>query len=278
MRPKRESTHPFRRTGLAIAQAFRGATLGIGRSVNTVFAGATHGTAVFGRSIVNGSISVANAAGAAVIALLRAFGALVRGVAIALFVIGRETLRGSLMTVIPAAVAAATIWFFAIRTPPPKKIVNQPPRAQPSLPAPPQPTMAPPVVRTDETPTAPPQGGMLVDTVPGGATIIIDGGSIVKKSPVGLSDLPVGQHHVQIVMDGYMTEEREVDIKQGEVASQGSIALRPRMQPQLTPVPTIATETVSKATENTEQKVVASKKPARPKPPVAAPTKNRPHF
>jgi hypothetical protein len=57
--------------------------------------------------------------------------------------------------------------------------------------------------------------------------VIIDG-SITKISPATLSTLPTGQHHLQIVLEGYYSEERDVEVKAGELAFIGKITLRGR--------------------------------------------------
>ncbi len=122
----------------------------------------------------------------------------------------------------------------------------------------------------ESRPPPPVEGGLSVDTAPPGAVVIVDG-SITKTSPATVSNLPVGKHHLQIVLEGYMTEEQEVEVKEGQVASQGVIALHARDQPQAAATPNVAQETLNKAPEKTEQKVVA-KKPVRNRQPAAAPT------
>lgn len=57
--------------------------------------------------------------------------------------------------------------------------------------------------------------------------MIIDG-SITKITPAALSNLSTGQHHLQIVLEGYHSEERDIEVKAGEVAFTGKITLRGR--------------------------------------------------
>jgi hypothetical protein len=203
-----------------------------------------------------------------------------RGVGNAIFALSKETLRGSAITLIPAAAIALGIWFFAIRTPPARKIVeqkpvtlrNQPPQGQSNLawvaptvakPAPPaQPAMQPTI---ESKPPPPPQGGLSIATDPPGAKVIVDG-SIVKTSPASISDLPVGKHHLQIVLNDYNTEERDVDVKADETLSQGTITLRRTAPLQMAAVPKPAQPTSTTVAANNPEEVAVSKKPARVKP------------
>jgi len=87
-----------------------------------------------------------------------------------------------------------------------------------------------------------------------------------------LPNLAVGKHHLQIVLPDYNTEEMEVEVKGGQMTSQGIIALQPIAQPQPSPTPNAVqamppNEPVQK--EN-EQKVAVAKKQPRNKKPVAA--------
>ena len=204
------------------------------------------------------------------------------------FILTKETVRGAAIVVIPAAAVAACVWYFAIRTPPPKPQVVQPlVKTQPSQPPKLQPSVTPveshvaaivplpqPVTRPtpESKPPPPAEGGLRVDTTPAGATVIVDGGSTIKTSPATLSNLAAGKHHLQIVLQDYMTEEREVEIKGGEVASQGVITLRARPQPQPAPTPPVQEVLNKPAQKENEQKVATAKKLARSKQPLAAPT------
>jgi serine/threonine protein kinase len=233
-----------------------------------------------GQTLVAGTMGVFRAAGAGAALSINLF----LGAGRAFFILTKETARGAAIVVIPAATIAACIWYFAIRPPPPPKpqVVRPSVAIQPSLPPKVQPSVAPTesrvaaivpipqsVTRTPEAKPSPPvEGGLWVDTTPAGAKVIVDGGSIVRISPATFSNLPVGKHHLQIVSQDYMTEERDVEIKGGEIASQGTITLRARIpaQPEATP------NVVQQATQKeSEQKVAAAKKPAR-KQPAAAPT------
>ena len=233
-----------------------------------------------GETLIAGTTGVFRAARAGAALSVNLFLALGRG----FFILIKETVRGAAIVVIPAAAIAGCIWYVAIRPPPPPKPrpvqpsvaiqPNPPPKVQPSV-APTQSRVAaivpvpPPVMQTPEAKPSPPaEGGLWVDTTPAGAKVILDGGSIVRTSPATFSNLPVGKHHLQIVSQDYLTEERDVEIKGGEIASQGTITLRARMpaQPEATP------NVVQQATQKeSEQKVAAAKKPAR-KQPVTAPT------
>ena len=95
-------------------------------------------------------------------------------------------------------------------------------------------------------------------------------GSIVKTSPAWIYDLPVGKHHLQIVLSDYQTEEKDVDIRDGETVSQGTITLRP-----ITPMQTVTASTPTPpssnkvAANNSDETVAVSKKRTRVKPPSA---------
>ena len=290
-RPKRESKHTFRNAGLATAAALSAAAKAIIRGIALAFIipcrAIVRGAMAFASAVSRGIRALLSGIGASLMAVLRAIAALrtgseilARGFGTAIFALTKETLRGSAITLIPALVAAVCVWFFAIRTPPaPRKIVEQKPVTPPNQPAQGQTSVAwveptaakpaPPVQQAPEkvAPEVPPvaQGGFSVATVPAGAKVIVDG-SIVKTSPASISDLPVGKHHVQIVLQDYVTDERDVEIKDGEVASQGTIALRARTQPpQAAETPNIVQQPAQK---NNERKVAAAKKPLRPKQPA----------
>ena len=113
--------------------------------------------------------------------------------------------------------------------------------AKPALP------LLPPEPKAPESkPPPPPQGALSIDTTPSGAKVIVDA-SIIKTTPASISDLPVGKHHLQIVMPDYVTEERDVDVKDGEVASQGTVALR-RIPPPVASAATVTADGVSRPT------------------------------
>jgi protein kinase-like protein/PEGA domain-containing protein len=188
----------------------------------------------------------------------------------AFFILSKETIRGAAFVVIPAAAIAVCIWYFAIRPPPPPKpqVAQPSAKMQPTQPPKPQPTAAPAESNVAAVAPAPPaEGGLWVDTTPAGAKVIVDGGSIVRTSPATFSNLTIGKHHLQIVLQNYLTEEREVEIKEGEIASQGTITLRSRMPAQPEATPNVVQQPTQK--EN-EQKVATAKKPTRNKQPPPA--------
>ena len=101
-----------------------------------------------------------------------------------------------------------------------------------------------PAPHTSNTPYSPnasaSSGGSLwISTKPVGATVIVDG-SITKISPATFSNLPSGQHHLQIILEGYQTEEREVEIQSGLVKAPGTITLLGKYNvPPLSSAPTL---------------------------------------
>jgi len=321
-RPKRESKHTFRRAGLATAAALsatakaivRGTALAfiipgrlIARDVGALASAVIQGTGavIFGigaaltmlargialaiilpaRGITRGISASVPAMKRAGVAVSAGSETIARGVGNAIFALSKETLRGSAVTLIPAAAVALGIWFFAIRTPPAPRIttqqkpatqLNQLPQTQPSVawvePAvtkPIAPIQPPTQTLTESKPPPPPQGSLSIATDPSGAKVIVDG-SIVKTSPASISDLPVGKHHLQIVLSDYQTEEKDVDIRDGETVSQGTITLRP-----ITPMQTVAASTPAPPTSNklaannSDEAVAVSKKRTRVKPPTS---------
>jgi len=208
---------------------------------------------------------------------------MIHGVVAGARVLSRETVFGTAVTIIPAAVAAASIWFFAIRTPPPRPVVEQKPAAQlnqssrgqtnVALIEPPVTKPAPPVLPPEPKP--PPQGGLSVVTAPPGAKVIVDA-SIVKTTPALMSNLAVGKHHLQIVLPDYVTEERDVDVRDGEIASQGVVTLRP-ITPPVGSTATVTADGVTKpmAKGPEQERVAVVKKAVHSKAPKPAATPSR---
>jgi len=301
--PKRR----LRRAALAVAAMLSAASLAIGRGaaaviivpskaifhgVNAIGAAIASVTQATFRGVIFAIVTLGKALRAIALALIAGSKLLFRGAEIAVLALARETVRGTALTIIPAAVVAACVWFFAIRQPP-KKITEQPPpkthAAQPQKTEPVSspiasemalvaPVPAPATQTAPESKSLPPaEGGLWVDTTPAGAEVIVDGGSIVRRSPATFSNLAAGKHHLQIVQENYITEEREIEIKGGEVASQGMIVLRPRAEPPPAPTANVVQEPPSKpAQKENEQKVAVAKKPARNKQPAPATSTEKP--
>ena len=324
-RPKRESKHTFRRAGIAISAALsttakaivRGIALafivpgrliardvgalasavirgiralifGIGAALTMLARGIALAIILPARGITRGIAAAVPAMKRAGVAISAGSETIARGVGNAIFAVSKETLRGSAITLIPAAAVALGIWFFAIRTPPPPRTItqqkpapqlNQLPQTQPSMawvepgvtkPAAP---VQPPV--TESKPPPPPQGGLSIATAPSGAKVIVDG-SIVRMSPASISNLSVGKHHLQIALPDYQTEETDVDIRDGETISQGPIALRPITPPEMVAATKVTADGAIKPTrKETDEEVAVSKKPTRVKPP-ASPVTQKP--
>jgi serine/threonine protein kinase len=220
---------------------------------------------------------------AAALALIAGTKTIAHGLAITLPTLSKELVRGTAITIIPAAVVAAGVWFVAIRPPPkpiakevvPKPAITEVPKVQPSA-APIQPNVAnlALVPQTATQPGAnlppPPQSGFSVDTAPAGAKLIVDDGSITATTPASLSNLTIGKHHFQIVMDGYVTEERDTDVSAGQVTALGLITLQPQPSPPEATKAKVDEESANRRTQKAnEQKVAVAKKPARNKQPAA---------
>src|SRR5205085_11649041 len=126
----------------------------------------------------------------------------------------------------------------------------------------------------ESKPLAPAEGGLWIDTTPAGAKVIVDAGAVVRRSPATFSNLAAGKHHLQIVLDNYMTEERDVEVKGGEVASQ-AIVLQTRTESRPPPPPpsNVAQEPPSNPVQKEDEgKAAPAKKPAHKKQPVALTT------
>jgi len=284
VRTPRVSKQRFRRATLALSAAGLAIVRGAAAVVIVPSKAIFHGVNATFRGVLFAIVTLGNALRAIVVALIAGSKLLFRGAAIAVLVLTRETVRGTALTIIPAAVAAACVWFFAIRQPP-TKITEQPPpktqaaesqKTQPVL-SPIAPQMAfvapvpapPPQIAPESKPLPPAEGGLWVDTTPAGAKVIVDAGSVVRRSPATFSNLAAGKHHLQIVLENYMTEEREVEVKGGEIASQG-IVLRARAEPRPAATPNVVQEPPSKpAQKENEQEVAVAKKPARKNHPAA---------
>ena len=78
---------------------------------------------------------------------------------------------------------------------------------------------------SESAPPATGEGTLWIDTNPAGATVIVDA-SITRVSPATIPNLAAGKHALQIVKPGYSTEQREVEVKAGQVTQEGIIALR----------------------------------------------------
>jgi serine/threonine protein kinase len=320
-RTKRESKHTFRNAGLAISAALsttaktiihgaalaliipgrliardvnalasavirgiRAVVFGIGTALTMLARGSTLAIILPARGITRGISASVPAMKRAGVAVSAGSETIARGVGNAIFALSKETLRGSAITLIPAAAVALGIWFFAIRTPPaPRQIVEQKPATPISIPAEGQTSIArieptaakpaPPVQRAPEkvAPEVPAvaQGGFSVATAPAGAKVVVDG-SIVRTSPASISNLAVGKHHLQIVLPDYSTEERDLDVKDGEMTSEGIITLRPITRPEMAAATKVTADGAIKPTrKETDEDVAVSKKRTRVKPPSA---------
>jgi len=254
--------------------------------VNTIAAAIASVIQATFRGAIFAMVGLGKALRAIAVALIAGSNLLFRGAGIAVLALARETVRGTALTIIPAAVLAACVWFFAIRQPP-KKITEQPPpktqAAQPqktqpvSSPIAPQIAFVAPAPATQTAPESkslpPAEGGLWVDTTPAGAKVIVDAGAVVRRSPATFSNLAAGKHHIQIVLDNYTTEERDVEVKGGEVASQEMIVLRARAESRPAPTQNVVQEPPTKPVQKeNEEKAAPAKKPAHNKQPVALTT------
>jgi hypothetical protein len=336
----------FQSAGAAVAASSKAAFHGLAaldESVEKAFKTVGGGIATLVKAAFNGAVVVVITIGkgfrAIAVALIAGSKVISRWAEIAVVVLAKETVRGTAITIVPAVLAAAVIWFFAVRTPP-RKIVAQPPiktqpiaqpktqtvlpvvaKAAPSAapteshtalvsPIPRVANVAPSVVPAEShlalvspiaapatqttpesTPPPPVEGSLALETIPAGATVIVDGSTIKpSRKDVFVVDgkmheratvpnLAVGKHHVQIVLPDYKSAEMDTNVNAGQVASLGVITLRPiappqevaRPQPQEVAKAKPEAETVKSTEEKAkEQKVSAAKKPTRNKQITAA--------
>ena len=300
VRTPRVPKQRFRRAARAVAAALSAASLAIVRGaaaviivpskaifygVNAIGAAIASVIQATFRGAIFAIVAIGKALRAIAVALIAGTKLLFHGAGIAALALTRETIRGTALTIIPAAVLAACVWFFAIRQPPKKVTEQPPPKTQAAEPQKTQPVSSPiqsqmafvapvpaPATQTapESKPLPPAEGGLWVDTNPAGAKVIVDGGSVVRRSPATFSNLAAGKHHLQVVLENYMTEEREIEIKGGEIASQGMIVLRPRVEPQPAATPNVVQEPPSKPAQKENEQVAAVKKSARNKQPATS--------
>ena len=60
-----------------------------------------------------------------------------------------------------------------------------------------------------------PVGGLIITTSPEGAMVTI-GGIAAGKSPFTFKEIPTGKHHLRIVLNGYDTVDKEIEVKPNE--------------------------------------------------------------
>jgi serine/threonine protein kinase len=271
VRPKPVREKKFRpavaRTIVAVEEKLRGLALGTISAINSTIRGTGRALGTTATATFRVATAVATACGNLVLGAGRGF-----------FILAKETVRGTAFVVIPAAAVAACIWYFAIRPPPPPKPQVARPAAtmQPSQAPKLQASVTPAesevaaIAPGPQPPSPPAEGGLWVDTTPAGAKVIVDGGAIIRRSPATFSNLAAGKHHLQIVLPDYMTEEREIEVKGGEIASQGMIVMRAVAEPRPAPTPNLVQEPPIKPAQKDTEEAAVTKKPARTRQPAAA--------
>src|SRR5438552_997444 len=128
----------------AVIQGTRAVIFGIGAALTMLARGTALAIILPARGIIRGISASVPAMKRAGVAVSAGSETIARGVGNAIFALSKETLRGSAITLIPAAAIALGIWFFAIRTPPAPRIITQQkptpqqlkqsPQTQPSMP------------------------------------------------------------------------------------------------------------------------------------------------
>jgi hypothetical protein len=228
----RQIQTPTRRTATATQPArvpkkrFRTAALATGTAIKTRLRSGAAGVRAGLGKVRTGVI--ATAAGGKTLA---------RSAAKIFIAASTELGRGVVITVLPAAAVAGLIWYMAHR-PPPKPQAARPAIVAPVTQAPVaskqsesvaavQPTTASPV---EQSSAATGEGTLWINTFPAGATVIVDT-SIQRASPASFPHLATGKHALLISKAGYNTEQREVEVKAGEVTSPDLITLQAASAP-----------------------------------------------
>ncbi|MEY2481245.1 MAG: eukaryotic-like serine/threonine-protein kinase [Verrucomicrobiota bacterium] len=245
--PTRVPQKRFRTAVLAASTAFktklRGAAVGVGAGVGA------------GLGKVRGGV-VATAAGGKTLA---------RSAAKIFIAASTELGRGVVVTVLPAAAVAGLIFYMAHR-PPPKPRVASAPAVAPAAQAPiaaEQPENA-----AAASPPEPPsatagEGTLWINTSPPGATVTVDT-SITRPSPATIPHLAPGKHALLVSKAGYKSEQREVEVKAGQVTSPDLITLEAAAAPP-PPVTAKSEEPAPKPPVQKEKEEKVAAKPAIPK-------------
>ncbi len=97
-----------------------------------------------------------------------------------------------------------------------------------------------------------PRGSISVTTDPAGCTVLVDGTAIAARTPVSRFQVYEGTHQVEVRLDGYETQSREVTISGRENATI-EMSLRPSGSAQLTLRSTLAGATATVAGRETQQ-------------------------
>ena len=122
-----------------------------------------------------------------------------------------------IVLILALATAGALYFVFhkpSMPPPVPLTVVSQQPAATVA------PATAPPV-----TASAPMFGGLLVTTLPEGATVTL-GGTSAGKSPVSFKDVRPGKYPLRITLSGYEPIDREVEIKANEFVDLSTLSLQ----------------------------------------------------
>jgi PEGA domain len=146
--------------------------------------------------------------------------------------------RVAVIILITLGIAGVSVWLLGTSQSEEKNLtISSPPPGSSAVPASLLTLSSTPAASTSTTlhspslaATAPPssEGALWISTDPAGATAIIDSFT-TRTTPATLSKISAGRHHLRITLDGYEPEEREIEIKSGQVAMTGTITLRARI-------------------------------------------------
>lgn len=76
-------------------------------------------------------------------------------------------------------------------------------------------------------------GTVIIDSQPRGASISLDGRTIIDQTPITLQDMAPGMHHFAVTLKGYTSWEKTLDVRPEYVTFLNAIRLLKHSEPQL---------------------------------------------
>jgi serine/threonine-protein kinase len=125
---------------------------------------------------------------------------------------------GALVVLLSLALAAGGIWAFTRPEPLPEVIAIPTPRPETETETEAETAAETEAETAAETETAAESGTLRITTRPSGARIRLDGEEVEGETPSDLGGLPVGEHALELRVNGYRTHRERVEIVAGETA------------------------------------------------------------
>jgi serine/threonine protein kinase len=132
------------------------------------------------------------------------------------------TLVGAVVVLLIIATCVWYFWVFRNTGQPLDGVTSRSPTVAP-IPATPIP--APTIAAAPVAPVVLGFGSVTVDTAPSDATVTL-GGQEARKSPATFKDMRAGTYPMRIILDGYETLERQVEVREGRVTELGTVSLQ----------------------------------------------------